>query len=323
MAFANTSVSDIIATTIQSRSNVVFDNCTDNNGLLAYLKKNKRIRFITGGDVIRETISFGSNGNFAWYSGYDAMQMAASDNISAAEYSLKQCAAPVLISGREMLQNSGPEAQLDLLEERLGVGEATMYNNMSTAVYSDGTGSGGNTLLGLQGAIVDTPTTGTIGGIDRSLTANVFWRNQQTDPGSSIVAATIHAAMNTAYNSCVRGPDHPDLIVTTSTWFGVYESSLQTLQRFSDTKTANLGFETYRFKGADVILDGGINGACPAGIMYMLNTKYISLRPHKDRNMVPLKKRTAFNQDAEASIIAWAGALTYSGMEFHAHVDFS
>ena len=52
--------------------------------------------------------------------------------------------------------------------------------------------------------------------------------------------------------------------------------------------------------------------------MYMLNTKYLKYRPHKDRNMVSLNpnKRYSVNQDAEVQIIAWAGNLTSSGLQF-------
>jgi hypothetical protein len=52
--------------------------------------------------------------------------------------------------------------------------------------------------------------------------------------------------------------------------------------------------------------------------MFMLNTKFIFLRPHSARDMVPLNpnKRYAVNQDAEVSILAWAGNLTCSGAQF-------
>jgi hypothetical protein len=48
MAFANPSISDIIATTIEKRSRKVADNVTKNNGLLIYLEQRGRRRPITG-----------------------------------------------------------------------------------------------------------------------------------------------------------------------------------------------------------------------------------------------------------------------------------
>ena len=54
----------------------------------------------------------------------------------------------------------------------------------------------------------------------------------------------------------------------------------------------------------------------------MLNTKYLHFRPVRGKDMVALNpgKRSAFNQDAEASILGWAGAFTCSGGRYHARI---
>jgi hypothetical protein len=66
------------------------------------------------------------------------------------------------------------------------------------------------------------------------------------------------------------------------------------------------------------VLDGGIGGFCPANTGFFLNTKYLFYRPHAQRDMVPLSpgKRYSVNQDAEVQILAWAGNLTASGLQF-------
>jgi len=136
MAFPN--VSDIVATTIQSRSRQIADNVTKNNALLSRLNQRGNIKTISGGSSILEELSFAENGNAGFYSGYDLLPVAAQDVISAAEFSIKQFAVPVVMSGLEMLQNSGKEAFIDLLEARLNVAEATMMNKLAQSVYSDG-----------------------------------------------------------------------------------------------------------------------------------------------------------------------------------------
>ena len=51
--------------------------------------------------------------------------------------------------------------------------------------------------------------------------------------------------------------------------------------------------------------------------MYFLNTKYLFLRPHRDRNFVPIGgDRQSVNQDAIVRLIGWAGNLTTSGAQF-------
>jgi len=324
MAFANTSVTDIIATTIQSRTRQIADNVTKNNALLARLNNRGNVKPFGGGNVIFQELSFQQNGNAGFYSGYDLLPVAAADVISAAEYNIKQLACPVVMSGLEMLQNAGREQFIDLLEARMNVAESTMANKLAESVYSDGTGDGGKEVTGLDAAVPSDPTTGTYGGIDRATWT--FWRSQLYDFSAESVtpsATTIQAALNKLWSSLVRGSDRPDLIVLSNSYWTYYMGSLQAQQRFTDPKTGDLGFPTLKFMDADVVLDGGIGGFCPADTGFMLNTKYIFLRPHKDRNMVALSptRRYAINQDAEVQILGWAGNLTSSGAQFQGRIQ--
>lgn len=318
MAFPN--VSDLVATTIESRSGEIADNVTKNNALLAKLKARGNVRTFSGGTVIFEELSFAENGNAGYYSGYDLLPVAAQDVLSAAQYAIKQAAVPVVISGLEMLQNAGKEKIIDLLDGRMAVAESSLANLLAGGVYADGTGSGGKEVTGLGAAVPLNPNTGIYGGIDRATWP--FWRNQFTDT-TGITAATIQGSWNSQWSRQVRGSDRPDLIVVDSLTWAIYMQSLQAIQRFTGTETAKLGFPTVQFMDADVVLDGGIGGFCPSNQAFFLNTKYIFWRPHSQRNMVPLSpnKRYAVNQDAEVQIIGWAGNLTTSGAQFQGRWD--
>ena len=320
MAFANASISDIIATTIQNRSGVIADNVTKNNALLARLKQRGNTKKFSGGNVILQELSFAENGNAGWYSGYETLPVAAQDVISAAQYDIKQCAVPVTISGLEQLQNAGKEQIIDLLEGRIAVAEATMANMIAAGIYSDGTGSGGKEITGLKLQVATDPTTGVVGGIDRA-TWN-FWRNKvfdaTTNGGAATTAANIQQYFNTLWAQLVRGQDRPDLIVVDNAYWGMYMSSLQAIQRFSSSDDAKLGFVSIKFMDADVVLDGGVGGFMATKEAYFLNTKYLHYRPHSARDMVPLspKSRYSVNQDAEVQILAWAGNVTASGLQY-------
>jgi len=326
MAFANSSISDIVATTIQSRTRQIADNVTKNNALLARLSQRGNVKTFSGGSTILQELSFAENGNAGFYSGYDLLPVAAQDVISAAEFQIKQLACPVVISGLEQLQNSGREAFIDLLESRINVAEATMANKLAASIYSDGTGSGGKEVTGLNAAVPSNPTTGTYGGIDRATWT--FWQSKLYDFSTAGVTppptgAQMQTGLNTLWASLVRGSDRPDLIVLDSAYWGIYTASLQANQRFTDPSVGSLGFPSLKFMDADVVLDGGIGGFCPANTGFMLNTKYLFMRPHRDRNMVSLSpnKRYAINQDAEVQILAWAGALTCNGAQFQGRIQ--
>jgi hypothetical protein len=201
-----------------------------------------------------------------------------------------------------------------------------MANKLAASIYSDGTGSGGKEVTGLNAAVPSNPTTGTYGGIDRATWT--FWQSKLYDFSTAGVTppptgAQMQTGLNTLWASLVRGSDRPDLIVLDSAYWGIYTASLQANQRFTDPSVGSLGFPSLKFMDADVVLDGGIGGFCPANTGFMLNTKYLFMRPHRDRNMVSLSpnKRYAINQDAEVQILAWAGNLTCSGAQFQGRIQ--
>lgn len=313
MASANPNYSDIMATTIESRSRKIADNVTDNNALLKNLSLKGKIKTFSGGSTILQELSFAENSNTGWYSGYDILPVGVSDVISAAEFDIKQAAAPVIISGLEQLQNAGRERMIDLMDARLSVAESTLANLISTGLYSDGTGAGGKEIDGLDAAVSTTPAS-SYGGIDGA--TFTFWQNAYT--AAALDSAGLYAAMNTMWSSIVRGTDRPDLIIMDNEMWGLYVSSLQAQQRFTNPETGALGFPTLKFMDANVVLDGGIGGNATAKTAYFLNCNYLHYRPHSARNMVPLSpnRRYATNQDAEVQILAWAGNLTCSGRQF-------
>lgn len=330
MAFANANISDILATTIESRTRKIADNVTSNNAILSRLSKKGNIRTFSGGHKILQELSFAENSNNGWYSGYDLLPVGVSDVISASEYTIKQAAVPVVISGLEMLQNSGREQMIDLMEGRLKVAESTMANLISGGLYSDGTGAGGKQIDGLQKALPIDPTAAAYGGIDGS--AFEFWRNAvQNDANTTALVGNA----TLLWSKLVRGADRPDLILADSVYWNAYVNALQAQQRFSNTNDGDAGFTSIKFMDADMVLDGGIytgsftgsgsTGAtgAPAGTAFFLNTDYIHYRPHRDRNMVPLSpnRRYATNQDAEVQIMGWAGNLTTSGRMFQGRHD--
>jgi hypothetical protein len=312
-------LSEIITTTLRNRTGALADNVTENNALLMRLKERGNVKPFSGGRTILQELSYAENSTYTRYSGYDVLDVSPQDVFTSAEFDIKQVAVSVSISGLEGLQNSGSEQVIDLLEARISNAEDSMVNGLASDVYSDGTANGGKQIGGLQLLVADTPTSGTVGGIDRASWA--FWKNisfdASTDGGSAASATNIQSFMNQLYVQLVRGRDAPDLIVADNNYWRLYLESLQAIQRITNEKMASAGFMNLKYMNADVVMDGGIGGACPSNHMYMLNTKYLFLRPHRDRNMTPIgDDRYSINQDAMVKLIGWAGNMTASGCKF-------
>jgi|SRR3990172_7141550 len=324
-SISSTAISDVIATTIENRSGVLADNISNNNALLARLKKRGKIKTASGGEVILQELSYedSTTNNAGYYSGYETLNITPNSPISASRWDWKQAAAAVTISGLEMLQNAGKEKIIDLIDSRIEIAEAQMENLIATGIYSDGTGTGGKQITGLQAIIADAPSSGIVGGINRGTWS--FWSNltydASTDGGTAATSSNIQSYMNRLAVQLVRGTDGPDLIVADNNYYRLFLESMQAIQRVTSPEMAKAGFTSLQYYGAgratDVVLDGGVGGNCPANHMYFINTKYLFFRPHADRNFVPIGgERMATNQDAIVKLIGWAGNMTASGCKY-------
>ena len=285
-------LSEIVTTTLRNRSRQLADNVTNHNALLRKMRERGNVVELSGGrDIVRE-LEYQANDTVNFYSGYEVLDTSPADVLSSAVYDWKQLAGTVTISGLEEIKNSGPEAIINLLEARISVLEKSLENSLSTSLYSDGTGSSGKEVGGLQLVIADAGT-GTVGGINSS--TFTFWQNVQTTATSSAFSSTnVQADMNNIYLSLVRGVDKPDIVTADANAYKAFLASLQTIQRVADADEANAGFVTTRYLGSDVYYDDQV----PTNKMYFINTSYLRLEVAADRNFVPLDTRISVNQDA-------------------------
>lgn len=326
-SFTSTEISDIIATTIQNRSGIIADNVSNNVALLLRMKQRGRIKTFSGGDVILQELSYedSNTNNSGYYSGYEEINITPNSPISASRWEIKQAAAAVALSGLEQLQNAGKEQIVDLIDARMDVAEAQMMNLIAAGIYSDGSGTGGKQITGLQAIVADSPSSSTVGGIAEGTWT--WWKNisfdASTDGNTAATSSNIQSYMNRTALQVVRGTEGPDIIVADNNYYRLFLESMQTIQRVTSEEMAGAGFSSLKYFGAgrstDVVLDGGVGGACPTNHMYFLNTKYLFFRPHSQRNMVPIGgDRMATNQDAIIKLIGWAGNMTCSSRKLQA-----
>lgn len=311
----STTMTEIVTTTLRNRTGKLADNVTKNNALLNRMKKKGKVKTVSGGRTIVQELEYAENGTYKRYSGYEALNISPSDVFTGAEYNYAQAAVAVSISGLEMIQNSGEDAIIDLLESRIGNAERTLTNNIAVDCYSDGTADGGRQIGGLQ-LLVPATNTNTVGGINAG--TYTFWQNiaysSVTNGGAAASAAVMQRYMNSVYVQLVRGADKPDLIIADNNYWRFYLESLQAIQRVTDgSGSPDGGFPSIKYMTSDVVLDGGFGGGAPTNSMYFLNTDYIFFRPHVDRFFSPLgDDRYAVNQDAMVKLVGFAGNMTVS-----------
>src|SRR5262245_51141382 len=311
---AEPTVNQLVATTIANYHRQFADNVSNSNAITALLRMGDRIRTVDGGKNIACPLAYAEE-TFAWYSGTELLSRATNETISEADFEPANAVASVTLSGPDLAKNRGRERILNLLEGKLDNAEATMKNNITKAVYGDGTVA--KSFAGLKAFITDDGT-GIVGGINATTWA--FWKNQF----QSIARATglqypaLKAGMNALWMKLIRGTEHPDLVVADAEIYSTYESGLQENQRYADARLGALGFETLKYKSAAMVFDGAATGLSGG---YMINTKYLKFEVYSGRNFEQLDlPDQSPDMDAVTRHIAFMGALTLSNRSMQGRI---
>lgn len=265
----------LVAATLQNMQNKAVDNISNNNALFYKMKKNGSFIAESGGEPFREKLLYAENSNTDWQDPYDQFNTNPQDYVTFADFEQKSLISAISFFDRDITTNQSKEKLLDLVKTGVDSTIISLVNTLGVSLYSDA--SNPNELEGLRHLISKTPTSGTVGGINRA--SYSFWQNQVYDFSSESVtpsATTIQAAMTTLYLRClVQGPNFaPDTIVTDQIFWQYYNTSLTTIQRTQNDELAQAGFETLKFRNADVAYDPN----CPASTMYMINSKFLKLK---------------------------------------------
>lgn len=317
MASPNTTFTELVSTTFRKHGKKFADNVSRNNALYAYIMEKGNVTEVDGGLTLVEPLEYASNVTYQRYSGYDVLNVAASDVLTSAEFQWRQIAINVVASGLEKRINMGDSRIIALVKSRIKNAMRTFRNNFSFDMYSDGTLS--NQIGGLQSYVSDTGLN-QVGGIDSTNWS--FWANKVQSAaapiqgGGAVVpsATTIETQlMLPLWLELVRGDDQPDLIVASNDWYSFFEASQVSLKRYaseSGPTKGTAGFVSLKYKKADVIFDGG--SGIPSSRMYFLNTDYIKMQVHRDANLSVLEDAKPYNQDASVVPILWMGNMTVS-----------
>lgn len=272
----NSSYDDITSTTIEHRLRTITDQYFNQFVLFSYLDGDKRV--ISGGDTIVLPIQEAKNTNAFAYSGYATLPHIPIKPFTSATFDWRQYTNITLASGKELAQNSGKEAYIGLWTARADNTLESLKDELNIDMFA---AQSGDKLSGLQSLVHDTGlgTAAAIGNIDPS--TYTYWKNQYV--GSVGGSANYLTNMQTIYSATTFGTRRTTMILTTETVFNKYALVMEPREAFvkSDGNSINASYEHLTYKTIPVHFDR----ACGSGRMYFLNTNYLKLYMHADRNM--------------------------------------
>jgi len=291
-------------------------------------------------EQLRKT--YGSN--FQWFNGSAVVTYNRRQTIEQANYAWRSCHDGFALDEDRLAQNGiivtddkqatasqSEKIQLtNLIEEQSASLKLGFEEQFSYQLHLDGTQST-DAIAGLDALVSLAPTSGTVGGIDRSVAANAYWRNNYaTGLTTTTSTGTILNQMEVGFRQCARNGGRPDLMIAGSTFIDGYRNFvLNTYGRMdfgpSNTKRVEGGTEMLTFHGVEVQwspefyeLDSRFGPATPwEKRCYFLNTNHITLRPLQGHDMISRKPPRAYDRYEYFWAITWRGALTMNRSNAH------
>lgn len=269
-----------------------------------------------GGELIRANLLY-NKFPASSYSKGDTFFTGFTNFLTAMTFQWKRAYAPINVDALDLRKNAGTITQIVSYSRALAYnGALSLADNLDSQFFGNGTGNNGKNFDGLGNGIGNS---GTYGGITRNSTAG--------DPGNAInsyINSTGNpfsfALMNQIMAQVIFGKIRPDLILTTLDIWQKWWARSQPSERNQPSPLREIGFETIRFNGADVLVDD----YCPSGDVYFINTDFCQLWFIEGNDFVR-RGRTmgrdgflVYNQDAYVDQIICYGDLIFTGPRFQA-----
>lgn len=278
------------------------DNIFLGNPLLARSEKKGWRKLIDGGTEVLIPLEYAVNGASDWYSGADTLNIADSDNFTAAQLAWKQLYAPIAVTRRDELMNMGAAQVVDYVKSKVKNAEKTLRQQLSEGLYS--AGSDADEIVGLRTWIA---TANSPGGISQS--TNSWWQGKVD---SSTTTFSISAAQ-TMFNSASEDNEQPSVLVGTKAIYNSYYALLQPQQRFQDSDAAKGGFTSLMFNGVPFLADSN----CPTSHLFGLNENCLHLVVHREENMRMTDFEEPTNQNVKIAKVYWMGVFGSSNNRYH------
>lgn len=298
-------LADVAASAVDSYLPGLIDLFFNSNALWIRLASRERI-VLDGGDQVRQPILY-DRLNGGSYSGLDTFDTSRRPTKTVLQFDWAQYYANLTVDGRTIIKTSGSGSRvLDLVESEMETARMTLAELLGTDVYLDGTGNASKNLLGLIAAIDDGTNVATYGGITRDGSVHgTAVRGNLNTTGGALSLALVNSVMGTA----TIQPHRPDLIVTTQTLWDRFWERVQPQQRYPSgpgfDDLARVGFNAINFNGSAVVVDSHV----ASGNAWLLNTDFIKLIIHRDRDFQFTGFQKPHNQDALLGQILFAGQL--------------
>lgn len=178
----------LFSLTGRARANRVTDNIGNSQPTLDILHAAGNVEVIEGGESIEEPVMYAYQ-DMEWMSEGQAVNTLDKEGVTKAIFPWRYALCPVRINKTDELraQMSAVKA-MDFAQSKILMARQGLRTGINTALLG---AQSGKSILGFQDAIRDSVSVGTLGGIDLSVSANSWFRNQAYTTAVTFTTQTV------------------------------------------------------------------------------------------------------------------------------------
>ncbi len=304
MATPANQLDQLLSTTLDHWLPTLHDQTIKKSSVLAALESKGKVT-VQGGATIKIPLLYALNDTIQAYSGYDLFNTTPQGGLGHAVFDWRNIGGTVVISGEERRKNNGPDAFISLLNTKFKQLEASFVRKFNEYLFA--LTPGAKDPLSLPTIVGNT---GTLGGVDSA--TETWWKSEVVATGVNLTTNAGVRGLNNLFNRLWVNGSTPDFEFTTQANFEAYEQLATVNIRFTQTRLADLGFETLAHKTAEVVFDPFVPapGGSGGGYWYMVNTEYLEFVRHSStESPTRLDTQRPYNQDAYVTPVIWMGNL--------------
>lgn len=301
----------MVSSTREDFAKSAVSQISEHNALLWLMERGGNMRPSDGGRSIVRQLEYGQNKTVQRFRGLQKLNVEGSTILTSCVYDYVQMSVHVTASNREINQNSGENAMLDLAEIKRKNALESAANTFAIDLHGDG--SLDEQINGLQN-FVQTTGQGTIGGINAA--DEVWWRNRVQDVGdpsedfsnpTEVAGRYIKRALDKMLLQITIGKQRPNVLLMSHDFYSCFEQWFDERTRYEDKSMADAGFQNIKYKGIPIVFDENANFGSNAEKCYLLNWKYLYLIYHEKANWTAAEKKVPIDQDGVILPFFWMG----------------
>ena len=328
MAISN----ELLSSTLFSIRDGEVDELFQRVPFLDFAKKMGGIEYLDGGIKIQRPMAVSQHSSITQLAtGYEPVSLAVQDVMQPALYEWADFVAPIVITKKEELENSGEKAIVKIVEARMRNVMGILRREINKQLVA-GNSAVLTQLLSLNGDPASGITTGflqqglpaaatqanTVGGLARSLVPDgygLFNRSFACAGATPFSTDGIRGMQQLAAETSARAPmGEIKLILASEAGYANYRRALFNQERYIDEKQLNAGYMSLAFGNAAVCQDvffpktADMDTGVPS-TMFFINFDGIKLVMHSDGDLAVSPFEYIPGTTARSAQIYWKGQL--------------